>query len=261
MIPWLYADTPFPPVSKALREPNGLLAAGGDLSPQRLLAAYRQGIFPWFSPGEPILWWSPDPRMVLFPGEIRIRRSLAKTLRNADYSIRLDSACAQVIAACAATPRPGQNGTWITPEMQAAYLRLHALGYVHSVETWCGGRLVGGLYGVAIGHVFCGESMFSHVADASKIALAHLCRYLASREFGIIDCQMETAHLRSLGARPIPREDYLARVAKLVEQGDSPGRWPAAGIDGAFRKAQPLRAQSAQPDSPAGGQGLGGGNS
>jgi len=238
MIPWLYADTPFPPVAQALKEPNGLLAGGGDLSPQRLLAAYRRGIFPWYSPGEPILWWSPDPRMVLFPGALRITRSLAKTLRNADYRVTLDSAFAQVIAACAAVPRPGQNGTWITTEMQQAYIRLHALGYAHSIETWRGGQLVGGLYGVAIGRAFCGESMFSHVTDASKIALAHLCRFLAERGFGIIDCQMETAHLTSLGARPIPRDDYLARLAALVEQGDGPGRWPADGIDGVFRKTK-----------------------
>lgn len=236
MIPWLYADTPFPPVSKALKEPNGLLAGGGDLSPQRLLAAYRRGIFPWYSAGEPILWWSPDPRMVLFPDAIRITRSLAKTLRNADYSVRLDTAFEQVIAACAATPRPGQDGTWITTEMQQAYLRLHALGYAHSVETWRDGQLVGGLYGVAIGRVFCGESMFSHATDASKIALVHLCRYLARREFGIIDCQMETAHLTSMGARPISRDDYLARVAVLVDLDDRPGHWPADGIDGVFRR-------------------------
>jgi leucyl/phenylalanyl-tRNA--protein transferase len=237
MIPWLHTDTPFPPVAKALQDPNGLLAGGGDLSPQRLLAAYRRGIFPWYSTGEPILWWSPDPRMVLFPNAVRITRSLAKTLRTADYTVKLDTAFAQVIAACAATPRPGQNGTWITAEMQQAYLRLHALGYAHSVETWRAGRLVGGLYGVAIGRAFCGESMFSHAIDASKIALAHLCRYLAGREFGIIDCQMETAHLTSMGARPIPRDEYLARMASLVEQGDDPGRWPADGIDGVFRKA------------------------
>jgi leucyl/phenylalanyl-tRNA--protein transferase len=238
MIPWLTADSPFPSVAKALKEPNGLLAAGGDLSPQRLLDAYRRGIFPWYSPGEPLLWWSPDPRMVLFPDEIRITRSLARTLRNADYSVRLDTAFTQIITACATTLRPGQNGTWITAEMRMAYLRLHALGYAHSVETWRGGQLIGGLYGIAIGRAFFGESMFSHVTDASKIALAHLGRHLAGREFGIIDCQMETAHLSSMGARPIPRDDYLARVASLVEQGDGPGRWPADGIDGVFRNTK-----------------------
>ncbi|MEW6165431.1 MAG: leucyl/phenylalanyl-tRNA--protein transferase [Pseudomonadota bacterium] len=236
MIPWLEAAAPFPPASIALTDPNGLLCAGADLSPQRLVAAYRRGIFPWFSPGEPILWWSPDPRMVLFPDRIKISRSLAKTLRNADYTVRLDTACDRVIAACAATPRAGQTGTWIVGEMQAAYLRLHGLGIVHSVETWQDGKLVGGLYGVAIGRAFFGESMFSHRTDASKIALAHLCAYLTAREFGIIDCQMETAHLASLGARPIPRDEFLARVAALVDAGDAPDRWPANGIDGAFRK-------------------------
>ncbi len=236
MIPWLPAEPVFPPASRALRDPNGLLAAGGDLSPERLLAAYRQGIFPWYSAGEPILWWSPDPRMVLFPDAMRITRSLAKTLKNADYEVRLDTAFAQVVAACAATPRPGQSGTWITAEMQAAYARLHALGHAHSVEVWRAGRLIGGLYGVTVGRVFCGESMFSHATDASKIALAHLCRYLAARGYGIIDCQMETAHLASLGARPLPRADYLARLTALAAGGAPPGRWPAGAIDGAFRK-------------------------
>jgi leucyl/phenylalanyl-tRNA--protein transferase len=238
MIPWLEADEPFPPAARALAEPNGLLAAGADLSPRRLVAAYRRGIFPWFAPGEPILWWSPDPRMVLFPDRFKISRSLAKTLRNADYEVRLDTAFAHVIAACAGTPRPGQSGTWIVPAMQAAYLRLHELGIAHSVETWHDGRLVGGLYGIALGRAFFGESMFSLHRDASKIALAHLCAHLARLEFGIIDCQMETAHLAALGARPIPRDEFLVRVAALVDLGDPPGRWPADGIDGAFRKPQ-----------------------
>lgn len=236
MIPWLTADVAFPPIEKALTEPNGLLAAGGDLSPQRLLAAYRRGIFPWYSPGEPLLWWSPNPRMVLFPDRIRITRSLAKTLRSADYTVRLDTAFDKVIAACSATPRAGQGGTWITAEMQDAYGRLHALGYAHSVETWREGKLIGGLYGIAIGQAFFGESMFSHATDASKIALAHLCLYLVTRGFGIIDCQMETTHLASLGARPIPRDDYLARVAALVDGVEAPGRWPADGVNGVFRK-------------------------
>lgn len=239
MIPWLPAEPVFPPVAQALAEPNGLLAAGGDLSPERILAAYRHGIFPWFSSGEPILWWSPDPRMVLFPGELRITRSLAKTLRHRDYTVRLDTAFERVIAACASTPRAGQGGTWISAAMQAAYLRLHALGHAHSVETWHAGRLVGGLYGVAIGGAFFGESMFSHASDASKIAFAHLCRFLAARGFGIIDCQMETPHLASLGARPIPRSDFATRLAALVVAGEpahAAGRWPADGIDGIFRK-------------------------
>jgi leucyl/phenylalanyl-tRNA---protein transferase len=236
MIPWLTTELTFPPIVKALKEPNGLLAVGGDLSPARLLAAYRRGIFPWYSADEPLLWWSPDPRMVLFPGQVRITRSLVKTLRNADYAVKLDTAFDRVVAACAATPRQGQNGTWITAEMQAAYGRLHALGYAHSVETWHDGKLIGGLYGIAIGRAFFGESMFSHATDASKIALAHLCRYLVARGFGIIDCQMETTHLASLGALPISRDDYLARVAALVDGGDAPGHWPAEGIDGVFRK-------------------------
>ncbi|MFN3885141.1 MAG: leucyl/phenylalanyl-tRNA--protein transferase [Rhodocyclaceae bacterium] len=236
MIRWLDTDDPFPPVSEALTAPNGLLAAGADLSPTRLLAAYRQGIFPWFSNGEPILWWSPDPRMVLFPAELKISRSLAKTLRNADYQLRLDSAFDRVIHACATTPRPGQQGTWITAEMRKAYCRLHALGYAHSVETWRDGKLVGGLYGVALGRAFFGESMFSHVKDASKIALAHLCRYLLEHNFGMIDCQMETAHLLSLGARPIPRDVFVARLATLVDGGKPPGRWPENAIDGCFRR-------------------------
>jgi leucyl/phenylalanyl-tRNA--protein transferase len=239
MIPWLEPDTPFPPVAQALAEPdgpNGLLAAGANLSPARILAAYRRGIFPWFSPGEPILWWSPDPRMVLIPRELKISRSLAKTLKNADYEVRLDTAFERVIAACAATPRDGQSGTWITPRMQAAYARLHALGHAHSVETWRDGRLIGGLYGMAIGRAFYGESMFTHAADASKIALAHLCAFLDRQGFGIIDCQMETAHLASLGARPIPRDEFLARLAPLVDSEAASGRWPADGIDGVFRR-------------------------
>jgi leucyl/phenylalanyl-tRNA--protein transferase len=235
MIPWLSPADAFPPVAQALTEPNGLLAAGADLSPARLLNAYRHGIFPWYAPGEPILWWSPDPRMVLFPAELKISRSLAKTLRHADYQVRLDSAFAAVIRACATTPRRGQHGTWITPEMEAAYCRLHALGYAHSVETWRQGRLIGGLYGVAIGRAFFGESMFSAERDASKIALAHLCRHLCVHNFGMIDCQMETAHLRSLGARPIPRDEFLARLKALVAAGDPPGAWPADAIDGCFR--------------------------
>lgn len=238
MIPWLEADTPFPPLSRALRDPNGLLAAGADLSPQRLLTAYRQGIFPWFSPGDPILWWSPDPRMVLYPDRIRITRSLAKTLRNADYEVRFDTAFDAVIAACAATPRAGQNGTWITPAMQAAYGRLYALGHAHSIETWHAGKLIGGLYGLAIGRAFFGESMFAHATDASKIALAHLCRFLAARDFGIIDCQMETTHLASLGAAPIPRARYAEEIAALVAGGPAPGRWTADAVDGIFRRAQ-----------------------
>ena len=237
MIPWLPAEPIFPPLDAALAEPNGLLAAGGDLSPQRLVAAYAQGIFPWYSRGEPILWWSPDPRMVLFPAEIRISRSLAKTLRNKDYAVSLDTAFAEVIAACAGAPRDGQAGTWITAEMQAAYRRLHELGFAHSVEVRMEGKLVGGLYGVAIGRAFYGESMFARARDASKIALAHLGVQLRRLGFGIIDCQMETAHLASLGARPIPRREFRALLDRLVPEGAVPGRWPADAVADAFRKA------------------------
>ena len=236
MIPWLSEAPVFPPLEKALAEPNGLLAAGGDLDPQRILAAYRRGIFPWYSAGEPILWWSPDPRMVLFPAELKISGSLAKTLRNANYEVQLDTAFDDVIHACAVKPRDGQPGTWITVEMQQAYRALHRLGYAHSVETWIGGKLAGGLYGIALGQAFYGESMFSHVRDASKIALAHLCAHLKRRGFGIIDCQMETAHLASLGARPIPRRDFTARLDELCLRGDAPGLWPAIAIDGHFRR-------------------------
>lgn len=209
--------TPFPPLSAALQEPNGLLAIGGDLSPRRLIAAYARGAFPWYSAGEPVLWWSPDPRMVLFPQELRVSRSLEKRLQRQDYEIRFDSAFRAVIEACAATPRAGQDGTWIVPDMVEAYCRLHALGHAHSVETWMDGRLAGGLYGVAIGRMFYGESMFHHVADASKIAFVHLVRYLARHGFGMIDCQMKTAHLARFGAREIPRAEFAARLAELVD--------------------------------------------
>jgi len=240
VIPWLPPEIVFPPVATALAEPdgpNGLLAAGGDLSPARLLAAYARGIFPWFSAGEPILWWSPDPRMVLLPEELKIGRALAKVLRNKAYEVRLDTAFAEVAAACATAPRAGQAGTWISAEMQAAYRQLHEIGVAHSVETWIDGKLAGGLYGVAIGRAFYGESMFARATDASKIALAHLCVYLRRRGFGIIDCQMETAHLASLGARPIPRRDFVARLAELTTAGDAPGRWPADAVRDAYRNA------------------------
>lgn len=240
MIPWLPREPVFPPTSSALTAEegaNGLLAAGGDLSPQRLLAAYQRGIFPWYSPGDPILWWSPNPRMVLIPAQMKISKSLSRTLRNGNYEVRLDSAFAQVIRACSETPREGQRGTWIVPEMQAAYLQLHQLGYAHSVETWIDGKLVGGLYGLALGRAFFGESMFSHVTDASKIALAHLCRYLQERDFEIIDCQMETAHLASLGAHPIPREDFLAQLSVLTQH-ITASPWPTDGILDAYRKTR-----------------------
>jgi leucyl/phenylalanyl-tRNA--protein transferase len=230
MIPWLDADTPFPPIERALEEPNGLLAAGGDLSPARLLDAYRRGIFPWFSENQPILWWCPDPRMVLFPAELKVSRSLAKTLKNKVCEVRFDTAFAQVMCACAAS-RPGQDGTWITGEMHAAYQRLHELGYAHSAEAWVDGELAGGLYGVAIGRMFYGESMFTRQRDASKIALVHIVRHLEARGCGMIDCQMRTDHLASLGAREIPRTEFSRRLAELLNYPDRPYKWSKAVSD------------------------------
>ena len=224
MITLLTDNAPFPPVDMALKVPNGLLASGGNLQPERLLDAYRQGIFPWFSAGDPILWWSPDPRMVLFPAEFRISHSLAKTLRRGNYEVRTDTAFEQVMRACA-RPREGQEGTWIQEEIIAAYVRLHHMGLAHSVETWMDGRLVGGLYGVSLGRMYYGESMFSTQTDASKIALAHLTAQLRRWNFGMIDCQMNTAHLASLGAREIPRRQFLMRLQELIHYPDDATLW------------------------------------
>jgi len=224
MIPWLAANDRFPPVERALEEPNGLLAAGADLSLPRLLDAYRSGIFPWYSEGQPLLWWSPDPRMVLIPAELKLARSLRKRLARRDYEVRTDTAFEAVIRACAA-PRAGQEGTWITEDMVAAYTRLHDAGHAHSVETWIGGELAGGLYGVAIGRAFFGESMFTAVPDASKIALAHLVRQLERLGFGMIDCQMRTAHLARFGAREIPRAAFTRKAAELVNYPQTERDW------------------------------------
>ncbi|MFH1494690.1 MAG: leucyl/phenylalanyl-tRNA--protein transferase [Pseudomonadota bacterium] len=224
MISWLYPGDAFPPVALALQEPNGLLAAGGALSPQALVEAYRHGIFPWFNPGEPILWWSPDPRMVLFPAELKVSRSLHKTLKNRAFEVRVDTAFLAVMKNCAA-PRDGQSGTWISEEMIAAYSQLHEMGLAHSVETWRDGELIGGLYGIALGKMFYGESMFSHASDASKIAFVHLVRQLERWDFGMIDCQMKTSHLVSLGAREIPRAVFVQRLGLLIELPHVPGRW------------------------------------
>ena len=215
MITLLHHDTPFPPVELALRQPDGLLAAGGDLMPERLLDAYRHGIFPWFSAGDPILWWSPDPRMVLFPDEFKISKSLRKTLQKGQYEVRTDCAFEQVMRACS-MPREGQDGTWIQEEIIDAYVRLHKMGLAHSVETWMNGELVGGLYGVSLGRMFYGESMFSRKTDASKIALAHLATQLKRWKFGMIDCQMNTPHLASMGAREITRREFLMRLQELI---------------------------------------------
>lgn len=225
MIPWLHGDDPFPTLDSALREPNGLLAAGGDLTPDRLLAAYQRGIFPWFSVSEPILWWSPDPRMILFPDELKVSRSLARRLQKDDYEIRIDSAFREVIRACGSIPREGQPGTWIVPAIVDSYCAMHELGYAHSVETWIDGELAGGLYGIAIGGMFCGESMFHRITDASKIAFVHLVRRLREQGCGMIDCQMYTRHLASLGGREIPRHEFTARLAELVNYPHLPEEW------------------------------------
>jgi leucyl/phenylalanyl-tRNA--protein transferase len=230
-LPWLHGDSPFPPTSQALgpeTDAPGLLAAGGDLSPERLTEAYRHGIFPWFGEGQPLLWWSTDPRMVLPVDEFKLSRSLRKTLqrflRTPGCEIRFDGDAPAVIAACAAAPREGQDGTWIVPDMVEAYVRLHRLGRVHSVETWVDGELVGGLYGVALGRMFFGESMFARRTDASKIALAALVAFCRAQDIALIDCQQQTAHLASLGARPIPRPRFEAHLRQAVAA-PGPGRW------------------------------------
>ena len=224
MIHWLQSDEPFPPVHSALAEPNGLLAAGGDLSAERLIEAYRQGIFPWFSDGEPILWWSPDPRMVLVPAEIKVTRSLAKVLRNRVFEVRADSAFREVMQACA-EPRANQRGTWISDDMIGAYHALHRRGIAHSIETWIDGELAGGLYGVAIGRMFYGESMFTRAPDASKIALVHLARQLQRWGFELIDCQMHTAHLERMGGREVPRVAFMRKLGELVNYPPITGAW------------------------------------
>ncbi|MEO6062617.1 MAG: leucyl/phenylalanyl-tRNA--protein transferase [Thermoflexales bacterium] len=197
-----------------MRRPNGLLALGGAATPERLLDAYRRGIFPWSGPGEPLLWWSPDPRMVLFTEEFHASRSLLRTVKAGRFEVRRNTAFRQVMEACA-EPRPGQEGTWITPEILDGYCGLHAQGYAHSVESWQDGALVGGLYGVWIGRMFFGESMFARATDASKVALVHLVEALQSAGVPMIDCQQETEHLASFGARPIPRTEFVGRLAEL----------------------------------------------
>ena len=211
----------FPPIDQALDEPEGLLAAGGDLSPERLLAAYRRGIFPWYSAGQPVLWWAPNPREVLDPREFKCSRSLAKTLRNRGFEVTFDREFAAVVQACAAR-RDNSPGTWITPEMLAAYCRLHERGHAHSVEVMLEGRLVGGLYGVLLGKVFFGESMFSRERDASKAALARLVEKGIVAGLQLIDCQLPTPHLRSLGSKPLSRTQFSATVARATAAADVP---------------------------------------
>lgn len=222
---WLASHQPdgFPDVELALRDPDGLLAIGGDLSVSRLLDAYRHGIFPWYSDGQPILWWSPDPRSVLFPEQLRISRSLRKTLKKDCYRITFDTVFAEVIQECAA-PREDGPGTWITQEMQAAYRHFHTAGHAHSVEAWCDNKLVGGLYGVALGKVFFGESMFSRMSDASKVAFVTLVAHLRQWGFRLVDCQVETAHLNSLGARTIARHEFSRYLDDYCDP-VAPGRW------------------------------------
>lgn len=216
MIAWLGDDPDaFPPVEQALTEPNGLLAAGGDLSPQRLRAAYQRGIFPWYNRGEPILWWSPDPRLVLYPADFKFRRSLAKSWRQKGYRVTVNQAFDEIMQLCKAAREA--SGTWIHAEMQAAYGLLFRDGFARSVETWSHDRLVGGLYGVQIGSVFFGESMVSLTTDASKVALAHLCQNADHYQIRLIDCQMPTAHLASLGAQLIPRSEFIAEVSQCHE--------------------------------------------
>jgi len=214
----------FPPVESAT--PEGLLAIGGDLGSERLLAAYRHGIFPWYNPGQPILWWSPDPRAVLYPEKLKISRSLRKTLRRGHFQVRFDTAFREVMLACAA-PRaqhPG-GGTWITDDMLTAYCRLHELGHAHSIETWADERLVGGLYGVALGGVFFGESMFARATDASKAALVALTQRLQTWGFVLIDCQVPSEHLTRLGAENIPRAQFMGELAAALHLPGRPGRW------------------------------------
>ena len=221
---WLTSRLLFPPLEDALVEPNGLLAAGGDLSPERLIKAYRCGIFPWFNENEEILWWSPDPRMVLFPNELRISHSLKKILKKRNYEIRVDCSFNKVIQACAA-PRKGQSGTWIHSDMISAYIALHEMGLAHSVETWIDGKLKGGLYGVTQGKVFFGESMFSQTNNASKIAFVHLIKQLEKWNYSMIDCQMRTAHLASFGAREIPRKEFSHRLKESINYSNQIEKW------------------------------------
>ena len=232
---------------------DGLAAMGGDLSPERLLTAYRAGLFPWFEDDRaPVLWWSPNPRAVIRPGAMRVTRSLTKRMRNGGFEVSFDRAFPAVIRACAA-PRPGQSGTWVTPSMQRAYCRLHELGYAHSVEIWRSGQLVGGLYGLSLGEFFFGESMFSLERDASKIAFFHLCQRLERWRFQLIDCQIPNDHLRSLGARSMPRAEFLERLAANDESKTRQGSWDAFDAQSDDRAAAPARIKAGSSRHPAKG--------
>ncbi len=208
-----------------LAEPDGLLAVGGDLSVERLLAAYAAGVFPWYSERLPLLWWSPDPRLVLFPQELHVSRSLGRTLRSGRFRMRADTAFERVVRRCAGQARPGQDGTWITPEMIEAYLRLHRRGFAHSFEAWEGDALAGGLYGVSLGAAFFGESMFADRSDASKAAFVRSVEWLAAKEFQFVDCQVKTSHLQRFGAREIPRREFLDRLRQALRRPTLRGKW------------------------------------
>jgi leucyl/phenylalanyl-tRNA--protein transferase len=224
MIPLLSMSDPFPPVDRALDDPNGLLAAGGGLGVSRLLDAYARGIFPWFNDGDPVLWWCPDPRMVLAPERIHVSKSLARRLRRHDYELSIDRAFPAVLEACAA-PRRDDGGTWLVPSMLRAYSRLHEDGLAHSIEVWMDGELAGGLYGVSLGRMFFGESMFTRRTDGSKIAIVALATQLARWGYPMIDCQMRTVHLASLGATEIPRRQFVQLVDRLVREPGAATPW------------------------------------
>ena len=225
-LPWLEPDAEpaFPPVETAMTDPDGLLAAGGKLSPAWLVTAYSQGIFPWFEVGQPVLWWSPDPRLVIYPERVKISRSMRKLIRKQPYLITMDSNFAAIIHSCK-SERANATGTWITDEMQAAYIRLHEFGLAHSIEVWAGSAIVGGLYGVALGKVFFGESMFSRQANASKIALIALALQLQRWQFGLIDCQVSSQHLLSMGAEAISRHNFCVQLRDLAAHDLQPGPW------------------------------------
>ncbi len=224
------SDMPFPDPGLAESDPDGLLAIGGDLTPERLRQAYSQGIFPWFSEDQPILWWSPDPRTVLYPSKLHVSRRLRRQLRQGGLTFRIDTAFEQVTDACAA-PRAGQDGTWLGPEMQRAYNRLHAIGIAHSIELWCDQELVGGLYGVGLGRAFFGESMFSRVPSASRIVMVFLCERLGAFDYPFLDCQVFNPHLASMGAEEIPRSRFLAELAPAVGMQEDRRFWQLDGLD------------------------------
>lgn len=216
----------FPPIEHS--EPDGLLALGGDLSPERLELAYRSGIFPWYNDGEPILWWSPNPRMLLYPSELKVSKSMKQVLRSGKFTVTTDTAFEQVINACSTTHTKGHGETWIVPDMIAAYTQMHHLGHAHSVEVWRDNNLVGGLYGLGMGKVFCGESMFSLESNASKVGFITLVQWLQAQGFKFIDCQVHTPHLESLGAREVPRAHFLDELSKALKADSLPGPWQLA---------------------------------